>query len=68
MGMIIFGLLVFKLVISTIQRAIYPFLPAIARGLGVSLPAAGAMVSVRWVTGMATPLLVGTAGGDRRPR
>ena len=67
MGMIIFGLLVFKLVISTIQRAIYPFLPAIARGLGVSLPAAGAMVSVRWVTGMATPLLVGTAGRRRSP-
>lgn len=61
------GLLVFKLVINTTQRAIYPFLPAIARGLGVSLAAAGAMVSVRWGTAMATPFIVGTLGRRRSP-
>lgn len=61
------GLLVFKLVINTTQRAIYPFLPAIARGLGVSLAAAGAMVSVRWGTAMVTPFVVGTVGRRRSP-
>ena len=67
LGTIVAGLLVFKLVINMTQRAIYPFLPVIARGLGIGLPAAGAMVSVRWATGMATPLLIGTAGRRRSP-
>lgn len=62
------GLVVFKLLINTTQRAVYPFLPAIARGLGVGLATAGAMVSVRWATGMATPLLVGTVGRKRPAR
>lgn len=37
-------------------RLTYFFLPAISRGLGVSLPAAGTLVSVRSLTGVAAPL------------
>ncbi len=51
-----------RLVMNTAQRFVYPFLPAIARGLGVSLGQAGLMVSARWLAGLATPLVVATAG------
>ena len=61
------GFLVFKLAINTIVRAIYPFLPAIARGLGISLPAAGALVSIRWAASMGAPFVVGTIGRRRPP-
>ncbi len=37
-------------------RLTYFFLPAISRGLGVSLPAASALISVRSFMGMAAPL------------
>jgi predicted MFS family arabinose efflux permease len=40
-------------------RFVYPFLPAIARGLGVSLGAAGVSMSIRELAGVAGPL-VGT--------
>jgi DHA1 family inner membrane transport protein len=54
---------------NTAFRFVYPFLPAIGRGLGVSLAQAGVLVSVRSAAGMATPLLVGTVGrGERRMR
>lgn len=47
-----------KLWLNTGARFVYPFLPAIARGLGVSLEAAGLLLSVRWLAGLATPVVV----------
>lgn len=47
-----------KLWLNTGARFVYPFLPAIARGLGVSLEAAGLLLSVRWLSGLATPVVV----------
>ena len=38
-------------------RIIYPFLPSIARGLGISLAAASQLVTLRMVAGLAAPLL-----------
>ncbi len=62
-------LAVTRLVLNTGYRFIYPFLPAIARGLGVPLTQAGLLVSVRWATGFATPAAVRILGrGERRHR
>jgi predicted MFS family arabinose efflux permease len=47
-----------KLWLNTGARFVYPFLPAIARGLGVPLEAAGLLLSVRWLAGLATPIVV----------
>ena len=58
-----------RLVMNTAFRFVYPFLPAIARGLGVPLEAAGLLVSARWVAGLATPAIQRTAGrGEARRR
>ncbi len=58
-----------RLIINTAHRFVYPFLPAISRGLGVSLGTAGLLVSARWGAGLATPALVATVGrGERRKR
>ncbi len=58
-----------RLVVNTAQRLVAPFLPAIARGLGVSLERAGVLVSVRWLAGLATPAVVAALGrGERRLR
>ena len=58
-----------RLIINTAHRFVYPFLPAISRGLGVSLGTAGLLVSARWGAGLATPVLVATVGrGERRKR
>ncbi|MDP8959354.1 MAG: MFS transporter [Actinomycetota bacterium] len=58
-----------RLVVNIAQRFVYPFLPAIARGLGVSLQQAGLLLSARSLAGLATPLAVGIAGrGERRLR
>lgn len=58
-----------RLLIATASRFVYPFLPAIARGLGVSLGRAGLLVSARWVAGFATPAVVALAGrGEGRRR
>lgn len=57
-----------RLVINTVFRFVYPFLPAIARGLGVSLPQAGYLVSARWVAGLATPAMIATVGRDEARR
>ncbi len=43
--------------INTTFRIIYPFLPSIARGLGISLKAAGALVTLRMVARLASPFL-----------
>jgi MFS transporter, DHA1 family, inner membrane transport protein len=55
-----------RLVISTAVRFVYPFLPAIARGLGIDLTQAGLLLSARWVSGLATPALVRASGGGNR--
>lgn len=63
------ALFVGRLTLNTASRFVYPFLPAIARGLGVSLEQAGLLVSARWLTGAATPAVVAVAGrGERRRR
>jgi predicted MFS family arabinose efflux permease len=62
------GLLtVARLVINTGHRLVSPFLPVIARGLGIPLESAGVLVAARSVAAMATPAIV-TAGRkyDRR--
>jgi predicted MFS family arabinose efflux permease len=51
-----------RLVTNTAYRFVYPFLPAIGRGLGVSLEQAGLLVSVRSIAGVATPAAVAAAG------
>jgi len=58
-----------RLVVNTAFRFVFPFLPAIARGLGVSLERAGLLLSARSISGIATPLVVATVGrGERRLR
>ena len=57
-----------KLLVGIGTRFVYAFLPAIARGLGVSLGAAGALASVRWAAGAATPLTIRLAGREHRRR
>ena len=58
-----------RLVVNTNQRFVFPFLPAIARGLGISLEQAGLLLSARSVAFVATPMVVGTVGrGERRVR
>ena len=66
--MIALGLLTLtRLVINTGHRLVSPFLPVIARGLGVPLESAGLLVAARSAAAMATPAIV-TAGRryDRR--
>ncbi len=55
-------LVLLKLVLNTAVRLVYPFLPAIARGLGISIGEAGALVSIRWAAGFASPVAIGVAG------
>jgi predicted MFS family arabinose efflux permease len=43
--------------VNTSFRIIYPFLPSIARGLGVSLASASRLVTLRAVAGMGAPFL-----------
>lgn len=60
---------VVRLVVNSAHRFVYPFLPAIARGLGVSLERAGLLVSLRWFAGLGTPFVVASVGrGERRRR
>lgn len=46
-----------RLCINTGLRMVYPFLPALSRGLGIELPTAYRLVTVRHVTGFFSPLL-----------
>jgi len=58
-----------RLVLNTGYRFVYPFLPVIARGIGIPLTQAGLLVSARWITGLATPATVRILGrGERRKR
>lgn len=52
--------------LNTAYRIIYPFLPSIARGLGISLTAASGLVTLRMLPGLLAPVLGPMA--DRHPR
>ncbi len=58
-----------RFVMNTAYRFVYPFLPVIARGLGVPLEQAGYLVSVRHIAGLATPgIAKGIGKGELRRR
>ncbi len=58
-----------RLVVNTMERFVYPFLPAIARGLGIPLDRAGLLLGVRSGSSLAMPFIVATVGrGGRRRR
>lgn len=58
-----------RLAVNTGHRFVFPFLPAIARGLGISLESAGLLLSSRSLAFVATPAVVATVGrGERRVR
>jgi MFS transporter, DHA1 family, inner membrane transport protein len=61
-------LLLLKLVVNTALRFVYPFLPAIARGLGIDLTQAGMLVSVRWASSLTTPAVMSFSGDVHRTR
>jgi predicted MFS family arabinose efflux permease len=46
-----------RTILNTAHRIVYPFLPTLARGLGVSLAAASGLVSVRVWAGLAAPFV-----------
>jgi predicted MFS family arabinose efflux permease len=46
-------------IINTAHRMVYPFLPALSRGLGVPLEALTALLSLRGALGMTSPLFAG---------
>jgi predicted MFS family arabinose efflux permease len=54
--------------LNTAHRIVYPFLPSIARGLGITLQAAGGLVTLRLAAGIAAPVLgpLGERHGRRR--
>lgn len=56
-----------RLVINSAHRMTSPFLPVIARGLGISLEDAGTLVAVRSAASVATPFII-TAGRKRQRR
>lgn len=56
-----------RLVINTAHRMTSPFLPVIARGLGIPLEQAGSLVAARSAAAMATPFVV-TANRKRDRR
>jgi predicted MFS family arabinose efflux permease len=62
-------LTVTRLIVNTAHRFVFPFLPAITRGLGISLEQGGVLMSARSLAFVATPAMVATAGrGERRLR
>jgi predicted MFS family arabinose efflux permease len=61
-------LVLLKLVANIGFRFVYPFLPAIARGLGIDLTQAGALVSVRWAGALTTPVVMSFSGNRGRSR
>jgi len=46
-----------RTVLTTSQRIVYPFLPSLARGLGVSLTTATRLITLRQVAGLVAPFL-----------
>lgn len=61
-------LVLLRLVINTAFRFVYPFLPAISRGLGIPLTQAGFLVSARWIGSATVPLAIQSAGGGEARR
>lgn len=57
-----------RLVLVSVERFVFPFLPVIARGLGVSLGEAGLLLSARGVGGLTAPLTVASIGAGRSDR
>lgn len=55
-----------RFVMNTAYRFVYPFLPVIARGLGVPLEQAALLISARHFAGLATPAVTRAVG--QRPR
>ena len=55
-----------RTVVNTAHRIVYPFLPSIARGLGISLTAASGLVTARMIAGLAAPFFGPLV--DRRSR
>ena len=49
-------LTVIRWIVNVTYRMVYPFLPAIARGLGVSVSSAGLLVTARSAVGLTSPL------------
>jgi len=69
MTLAVFLLTAIKLVLNAGFRFVYPFLPAIGRGLGVDLGQMGVLLSVRWGAGFTAPLTVAAVdrvGSSRR--
>jgi len=50
-------ILVARTTLNSSFRIVYPFLPSIARGLDISLAAAGGLVTLRMVAGLTAPFL-----------
>ena len=44
-----------RLIVDTGVRMLYPFLPVISRGLGISLVAAGSLMTIRTAVGLMAP-------------
>ncbi len=57
-----------KLTANIGTRFVYAFLPAIGRGLGVSVGSVGWLASARWAVGALTPASVRLAGREHRRR
>ncbi len=58
-----------RFVMNTAYRFVYPFLPVIARSLGVPLEQAALLISVRHIAGLATPGVTRVVGrGEARHR
>lgn len=56
-GSMLPALLLSRTVINTSFRVVYPFLPVIARGLGISIASASVLLTLRFATGLAAPIL-----------
>jgi predicted MFS family arabinose efflux permease len=68
LGWLLTLLTTLKLILNTAFRFVYPFLPALGRGLGVDLATMGRLLSVRWAAGMAIPLAVTAVDRGGRSR
>jgi len=60
--------LVAKTTLNSAHRIVYPFLPSIASGVGISLTAASGLIALRGVPGVVAPFLglVADRHGRRR--
>jgi predicted MFS family arabinose efflux permease len=66
LGLAIAFLTFTRLVVNTAHRFVFPFLPAISRGLGISLEQGGVLMSARSIAFVATPAVVASAGRSER--